>query len=39
MKKFWKIALLAIVILLFVGTIVLVALGNPFANEILKKTP
>ena len=39
MKNFWKIALLVAVILLFAGTIILVALGNPFANEILKKTP
>ncbi len=39
MKRIYKIILLIIVILLFLGTIILVALGNPWANQILQKTP
>ncbi len=39
MKKVYKIILTIIIILLFIGTILLIALGNPLANEILKKTP
>jgi len=39
MKKIYKIILTIIVILLFIGTILLIALGNPLANNILKKVP
>jgi len=39
MKKIWKILLVIAVALLFVGTIILIGLGNIDKIGILQKTP
>jgi len=39
MIKIYKIIFTIIILLLFLGTVVLIALGNPWAADILNKTP
>jgi len=39
MKINFKVILLILVILLFLGTIILIAFGNPQANDIINKVP